>query len=72
MTKSNVQNYAYVFKFNNDNGYLSWHEVNGQYTFGVTSILTSAEMFEEIGDIPEWLTRYLSGTVVHISLEVVE
>lgn len=70
MTKSNVQNDAYVFQFNNGNGYLSWHEVNGRYTFGATSMITGAELFEEIGDIPEWLTQYLGGTIVHISLSV--
>lgn len=72
MTKSNVQNDAYVFQFNNGNGYLSWHEVNGRYTFGVTSMVTDAEMFEDIKDVPEWINNYLGGEIIHISLKVVE
>lgn len=71
MTKSNVQNGAYVFRFNTGS-YLSWHECNGRYTFGVTSMVINAEMFEEIHDVPEWITTYLGGKLVHVTLEVTE
>lgn len=71
MTKNNVQDGAYVFQFN-DSSYLSWHDVNGRYTFGVTPTFINAEMFESTNDLPEWVTTYLSGTFVKVNLEVTE
>lgn len=71
MTKSSVQNSAYVFQFDNGS-YLSLHEGKARYTFSVTSMFINAEMFESIHDVPEWITTYLGGKLVHVTLEVMD
>lgn len=68
MTKS-IPSSVYVYQFNNGD-YLSWYDVNGRYTFGATSEITQATMFEKYKDVPKWITPYLDGEIIHISLEV--
>lgn len=69
MTNNNIPSSVYLLQFN-DGDYLSWYDVNANYTFGTTSTITQAAIFENIKDVPGWLTRYLLGTLVHINLEV--
>jgi len=71
MTKNNVQDSAFVFMFN-DGNYLSLHEGKTRHTFEITSTFINAEMFQEIHDVPEWITQYLAGTLVKVNLEVTE
>lgn len=70
MTNNNIPNSVYLLQFN-DGGYLSWYDVNAHYTFGTTSTITQAAIFNNANEVPEWLTRYLLCTIVHISLEVI-
>lgn len=68
---NNIPGSVYLLQFK-DGDYLSWFDVNAHYSFGTTSTITQAAIFENIKDVPGWLTRYLSVTLVHINLEVTE
>lgn len=71
MTNNNIPSSVYLLQFE-DGDYLSWYDVNSHYSFGRTSTISQAAMFENIKDVPEWITSYLGGTLKRISLEVVE
>lgn len=68
---NNIPGSVYILQFN-DGDYLSWFDVNAHYSFGTTSTITQAAMFENANEVPEWITTYLGGKIIHISLEVVD
>lgn len=70
MTNNNIPSSIYLLQFN-DGNYLSWFDVTSHYTFGTTSTISQAAMFENIKDVPGWITSYLGGELKHISLEVI-
>ncbi|TYA96776.1 hypothetical protein FXE12_12280 [Lactobacillus sp. SL9-6] len=70
MTNNSIPSSVYIFQFN-DGNYLSWYDVNSHYTFGTTSTITQAAMFDSAKDVPGWINNYLGGTLKHISLEVI-
>lgn len=66
---NNIPSNIYVYQFNSGD-YLSWFEVTSHYTFGRTSSITQAAMFENTKDVPEWIIHYLGGNLIHINMEV--
>lgn len=66
---NNILSNVYVYQFDNGD-YLSWFEVSSHYAFGRTSSITQATMFENAKDIPEWISNYLGGNLIHINMEV--
>jgi len=70
MTNNNIPSSVYLLQFE-DGNYLSWYDVSSHYTFGTTSSITNAAMFDSANEVPQWINNYLGGTLKHISLEVI-
>lgn len=68
---NNIPSSVYLLQFE-DGDYLSWYEISTHFSFGRTSTMTQAAIFEDITDVPEWINNYLGGKIIHISLEVVD